>query len=902
MGYNFLNIITVPNVLLLMFFCLSGQIFADPAQVSVESIDNQIRILNSEITDISGRIRSIQSDSIRIVTDYNTKKMQFESSLSEIETSVALAQNSLQKFQSQYQNNKNDSINATTSYIQNHNSQQNNTAAIENSIATLTQQVKSLKTNLATLENISRMTTDEKITVLKRDSVKTDSLIEFHAAKITDYENRILKLKNDSTAQSSILISLVQQNRLKTAKHDSLYNQSVNSVNEISRQLSAARDKYNVQIIKLQDELKGLTATKIKLASLYTQQKIQYDKVKAERTQLGNSLKSLKTQYERERAPYVKQFRESDSLLNLRVRQKALWNTMSEKYVIDSTIMETRNELDKQIQLAAQGNRSAKKMIENVENDLHTQLGKQDEFMRRPGVKRAEAELRGQTLSQRKHSINKFLVSINKDLTRLTDLKRKNELLLAEFDRKQPAQSNPSMQKYKSLTTTCSTLEAQLNKSIHEKDSIDNLITTRQSAFDALKAESNKDVGAVESKLTVSAGEKNRLELQLKQTKAAFSNSEKLEYDKLQSISSQISTSVNGKALSERELILQKAHKIQLSKDINTAVISLSARKQKASQDIIALNTTIASNEAELANLAVKKTQLSGNEKTVYANYRAKITEFGTTNHIIADSISRLRTEIEHNKSRSSALTSALNESQTATANSLRTIKGQLEQLRRQLTDKRTAIMVLNKNKTDAIALAEQRSKQAAMTTQAYPPPQTQQQQPKPQPKPEQYYSAPRQSYAEQTRPISNQTASYSIPAQQPQRSSQNSGSVDVYDSLIRAKENEIALLRAARENMKGNGGNAIKNAAQTKQTVSASQPTKVSTPAVAPAQIAKAVTSVSTNEIEQTNTIIEQIYTYLGNENVHDAKRLFSNNKNLLKKHAAPEAIKMLEAAMSGL
>ncbi|MDO5575525.1 MAG: hypothetical protein Q4F84_00480, partial [Fibrobacter sp.] len=379
MGYNFLNIKTKCNVLLLMFFCLTRQISADPAQVSVESIDNQIRILNSEIADISGRIKSIQSDSIRIVTDYNTKKMQFESSLSEIETSVAFAQNNLQKFQSQYQNNKNDSINATTSYMQNRDLQSTNTAAIENSIATLTQQIKSLRTNLATLENISRMTTDEKIVALKRDSVKTDSLIEFHAVKITDYENRIAKLKNDSTAQSSVLVSLVQQNRLKAAKHDSLYNQSVSSVNEISGQLSAVRDKYNAQIIKLQDELKGLTASKIKLASLYTQQKIQFDKVKAERTQLGNSLKSLKSQYEKERAPYVKQFRESDSLLNLRVRQKALWSTMSDKFVIDSTIMETRNELDKQIQLAAQGNRDAKKMIETVENNLHSQLGKQDE-------------------------------------------------------------------------------------------------------------------------------------------------------------------------------------------------------------------------------------------------------------------------------------------------------------------------------------------------------------------------------------------------------------------------------------------------------------------------------------------------------------------------------------------
>ncbi|MDO5575524.1 MAG: hypothetical protein Q4F84_00475, partial [Fibrobacter sp.] len=487
-----------------------------------------------------------------------------------------------------------------------------------------------------------------------------------------------------------------------------------------------------------------------------------------------------------------------------------------------------------------------------------------------PGVKRAEAELRGQTLSQRKNSINKFLVSINKDLTRLTELKRKNELLLAEFDRKQPAQNNPSMQRYKDLSTTCSTLETQLNKSTHDKDSIDNLIATRQSAFDALKAESSRDIGAIESKLTASAGEKNQLELQLKQTKAAFSNSEKLEYDKLQSISSQINASTNGKASSERELILQKAHKVQLAKDINTATASLVARKQKASQDIITLNTTIASNEAELANLTAKKTQLSGNEKTVYANYRAKITELGTTNHSIEDSISRLKTEIERNRSRSSALTSALNESQTATANSLRTIKGQLEQLRKQITDKQTTLMVLNKNKSDAIALAEQRSKQAAINAQAYPPPQQTQPQAKPQPKPEQYYSAPKPSYAEQTRPITNQTASYSVPAAvpaqvQPQSQAQNSSSVDVYDSLIRAKENEIALLRAARENLKGST-NIVKNTTQIKPAAQTPQPVKVSNASTAPTQIAQAAAPVSKNEIEQTNTIIEQIYTYLGN------------------------------------
>ena len=109
MTNNILNIITRINVIFLTILITTTQVFSEQFHgSSVKTIDNQIQILDSEITDISNKIRNLQSDSIRVITEYNTKKIQLENSLSDIESSLTLAKSNLQNFQMQLQDNRQD--------------------------------------------------------------------------------------------------------------------------------------------------------------------------------------------------------------------------------------------------------------------------------------------------------------------------------------------------------------------------------------------------------------------------------------------------------------------------------------------------------------------------------------------------------------------------------------------------------------------------------------------------------------------------------------------------------------------------------------------------------------------------------------------------------------------------
>lgn len=885
MTYNIFNILTRINMVCLTVLITATQVFSEQFHnTSVKTIDNQIQILDSEITDISNKIRSLQSDSIKVITEYNTKKIQLENSLSDIEGSLSLAKNNLQKFQRQFQDNKQDSIRLAKSYMQKREIHSNDLIALEKEIGVLSVNLKSMKSELGNLENTSKLTTDQRIMALKNDSIKTDSLINFHIRIVADHDSRLQQLKNDSNTQHLTLQSLREQNRQKSSNYDSLYMHSKKSVDQISQQLSEIRNKYNASIVKTQDELKILTSQKIKLASSFTQQKIQFDKIKIEREKLNNSLKELKKRYNRERAPYIKAIRESDSLLQLRVRQKKLWTVMNEKLRIDSTIMETRNELDKQIQLSAKGKRSAKKMVEQIENDLHSLLGKQNEYFGHPGVKHADSELAGFTLSQKRQHINKFLSSINADLERLSDIKNKNELMLSEYDKQKPVKNNPSVQKYRNINNTYKNLETQLTKLKHDKSSIDSAITIKQSALNSLKAESKKDIQAVESKLTAAVGQMNQLDSRLKQINTNSNTIEKKENDKLIQISTRIRSSLNNRMKSEQEIIRLKSHKEQLKKEINDAFVNLDLKKQQAKRDIITLKEKISAAESQLSKLSENRVKLSGDNNNVYTDYRTKNTDLVNINRSINDSITLLKTEIQTLQSRSSNLNSVLTESQKHTADNLKEIKKQLGVLYNQISQKQSAIKLLHKNRENAVAVAKgENFRQVSIHSSNDKNTMNHSMQPK---VPDEPKSGSQQRKTENNRqnlPKHDNLNSVSIEPVP-------NGSIHIYDSLISVKENELARLKASREK--------IYMQSMEKQNKHDEKAKTVKTP-----NTGKAVSTgyrPNSDEVEATNTIIEQIYELLGKDKPRAARKLFSSQKRLLKRHAAPEAIKMLEAAIS--
>lgn len=885
MTNNILNIITRINVIFLTILITTTQVFSEQFHgSSVKTIDNQIQILDSEITDISNKIRNLQSDSIRVITEYNTKKIQLENSLSDIESSLTLAKSNLQNFQMQLQDNRQDSISLAKSYMQKRENQSNDLASLEKETGVLSGNLKSMKSELGSLENISILTTDQKIITLKNDSTKTDSLINFHIRIVADHDSKLQQLKNDSITQHLKLQSLREQNRQKSSNYDSLYMHSRKSVDQISQQLSEVRNKYNASIVKTQDELKILTSQKIKLASSFTQQKIQFDKIKIEREKLNNSLKGLKKQYNRERAPYIRAIRESDSLLQLRVRQKKLWTVMNEKLRIDSMIMETRNELDKQIQLSAKGKRSAKKMVEQTENNLHSLLGKQNEYFGHPGVKHADSELAGFTLSQKRQHINKFISSINADLERLSDIKKKNELMLSDYDKQKPVKNNPSVQKYRNINNTYKNLGTHLSKLTHVKDSIDSAITIKQSALNSLKEECKRDIQAVESKLTAAVGQMNQLDSRLKQINTNSNTIEKKENDKLIQISTRIRSSLNERMRSEQEIIRLKSHKEQLKKDINDAFVDLDLKKQQAKRDIITLKEKIATAESQLSKLSESKVKLSGDNNNVYTDYRTKNTDLVNINRSINDSITLLKTKIQNLQSRSSNITLAITESQKHTVDKLDEIKKQLGVLYNQINQKQAAIKLLHKNRENAIATAKDENlKQVSMhssndknTISNSMPPKV----------PDEPKSGSQQRKAENNRQNSPRHDNLNSVSIEPVPN----GSIHIYDSLITVKENELARLKASREKIYMQG--------MEKQYKHDEKAQAVKTP-----NAGKAVSTgyrPNSDEVEATNTIIEQIYELLGKDKPRAARKLFSSQRRLLKKHAAPEAIKMLEAAIS--
>ena len=249
---------------------------------------------------------------------------------------------------------------------------------IEILLTSKSQELTVLKKRREQLVNVGSQTTNETISSIMAENNGIDMTLAKLVKELTDAKSRLEQLFRDSVNQVSTISGELIRAKQQLSMDDSLFEQADKQATQELGLLADAQSKFSQNQTAHLQIIQNLSLEKTGVVSTLTRLNLQIDKTQQERRQLGETAGALQSRYESGRAPYIKQISEAQSNLKTRNAQFEIWSVMKEMSIIDSSISETKNELDELIKQSASGKRNAKKLIDPKEQELNMLLGKQD--------------------------------------------------------------------------------------------------------------------------------------------------------------------------------------------------------------------------------------------------------------------------------------------------------------------------------------------------------------------------------------------------------------------------------------------------------------------------------------------------------------------------------------------
>ncbi|NLD98307.1 MAG: hypothetical protein GX640_00400 [Fibrobacter sp.] len=738
----------------------------------IQTLDQKIKSIEDVIASYSNTLQQLILDSINIESEYFTTNQKLQNPISDFDIRLSSLTTEITELQKQISQARQDSSTSISEYNRKRLSLKNQISQLEQTSSTIKATIASLTISKQSLLNIATQNSDNSINALNSEHRTIDTLISHRTRELNSLLPRREQLVKDSAALVTRLNDDVQQAAKNIKILDSIISKSEAAVQDYSNQISILKQNHTQDLNSQKSVLQNYTSQKIRLASTLTQLNISITNKTTERQQLRTKIDASVSEYEKGRAPFVKQLTEAENTLNTRNHQKALWATMKDVFTLDSTIIIKRNELDELIQQAALKRKNATKLSGTKEDELNELMGQLDLLLKKDGVQQAYNQLKTLTLAQRRIRVYQVIANIDNDIIQQTAKKKQAEEALAKYERSNPMSTNPSVVKLKELDNTLTSLKNQKALISQQTDSLNDLINKQNLTINRSESLFKSKLHDLDSVLSIYTTQKNSYTTQRNQANLKNSQAQK---NALATINQTLN---NLKATNLRittintELQTANNRKEAIKTELANATEQFNQRKIRAQQDAQTTDATLAAKQQELANLSNQiKTLQAQDEQFVQESLSSSSKFKATTRFLDSCLLSKNNDRIKLNNQKLSASTQLKNANQSYLQKSMQ-VKSQIVKAREILSAKDSELKLTYQKRTNLINYMNNLS----LPAQTNPEPQT-----------------PPISKTPSPTPAVSQLANISQPSAQ---------TLQTYDSLIRAKEAELQKLQAQKNQM----------------------------------------------------------------------------------------------------
>ena len=323
--------------------------------------------------------------------------------------------------------------------------------------------------------------------------------------------------------------------------------------------------------------------------------------------------------------------------------------------------------------------------------------------MGKPGVKKAHKQLASLTLSQKKARIDQVLSNIKKSITELTTQKIKAEQNLAEFEHSNPVISDPSVIKLRSIDSIAQVLNAQFTSAGVQKDSLDKLINSKQSASDNDAAAFQAQIRSLDISSKAASQERTALASALEQSRRVVSDIQKNVLSLFKRTSADIFSAKNSIQLIQTEIQNLNKRKLLLAQNLSSAQNDLKERKLKASQELQALELQISAKEIEITGLSSNRIKSAELTASTWKDFQTKRAENWKMAEQIRILISTQVQELQQFKSKQNAIGSEISTAEQEFKKTQASIISSRVTFQNQIKKKQIEIVELGKSRDIAM-------------------------------------------------------------------------------------------------------------------------------------------------------------------------------------------------------
>lgn len=866
--------IIISSLLFSIFFyfhiCSASQI--EQLQYQLQDIENKIQNTNSSIQSCNLTLEKLTQDSINTVTQFQSSQSQRKGPLSNLEMDLVTASQQVETLKREILQAKQDSIQTSMKLEEQRNSFKRENGTLQKLITAASNDLKSMRSQRDQYLLTASLTSNNNITTINAENARIDLLLSKYHNELANLSANREHLKQDSTLKVSQLQSdmAIASSDLKAL--DTEIAAANLAVQEASNRLSQVKKKRSESQLANNQVLQSYTNQRAKTLSSLNLTTANLTKNQNDYQRIRSGLDATMAKYEKGKVPFQIKIRGADSTLQTRQLQKSLWTVMKEKFSVDSAISAARNDLDEIIQQAAKKRKNATKLTEQKEAELNGLLGKLDLILEKPGVKQASNQLASLTVEQKRARIQEVLSNIDNDIVKQTSMKQQALQALLNYEKSNPAASNPSVQQLQKLEKTLASLQSQQQYYSGQKDSLDNLVASQSQVVNKTEAQFQKEIRQLDSTFSILSKRSIALTSKRSQKQQTYSISHQKTQNAINKIIFDLKDTDNRINTINREIVLCRNRKEQLKSELANSSQLFEQQKIQASASAQNIVNLIAKKEQEFASLSnqLQQTNIQNGQITQNLQNNLSITSSSLqslNSKLYSATVQYQNLQRQQNNlntqlfSSEKELSAELREISSAKAKSNQQLSTLLAQLQ-QLKSRKSALLETIKTETERNAVLTYESQKSSLESQQSKPP------------------------SENPKPVKP------VPAHQFQVTTQaSSRSLQQYDSLIIAREQELSRLRDQRN-----------KALQERNAETAPEAFQVTRKEPTPVSKSGQSSSGGKERQIQSQKIIEQIYSLLGEEKNAEAYRMFLTNKEFLKNTAPVEAIRILESTFDGM
>jgi chromosome segregation ATPase len=476
------------------------------SSVSVDQLVDQIRQIDSRISELESELSSLESqsgqtsrDSTAIVSASVAQLSQIQSKIAQVDNAVAAKKNEIAAVKAQRADLARDSLQKVSAFNNERSVLRDKIRQLEQTVTATESELKLLNQRKVQLQGFSQQTADPKQASIQQEKNRYDSIVVVKQEMLNGLHLQLKQLENDSAMQAASLQALRAKNELDLQQINGEIALAESKVAAAKNALAQVKANHADKKRVVNSSVQQLISKKASLASSMTQSSNRISGYQAEMNKLRLSAGALQQKYEAGRAPIVAQVNEAVNTLATREQQNQIWSIIKEKFIIDSSISAKRNELDEVIQQAAVGKRAAKKQIDVTESELNALLGRQDTYLKTPGVRQMEAQLSSMTMQQKRARIEQILNNISNDLSKQTTAKMQADQALARYDANNPVSSDPSLRRMRTLDTLLASEQQKKSTLSSEIESTDFLVKTYKDSITALDGVAYNEISSYDA-------------------------------------------------------------------------------------------------------------------------------------------------------------------------------------------------------------------------------------------------------------------------------------------------------------------------------------------------------------------------------------------------------------------